>query len=123
MAHVDGAIGPAHRRRRGCGLQDMATVALSGKRISLREATTLGLVVATCTLAWLAVADGAAGEPFHALTVLGAVAAFTAMHYLPNLTFLTAADSRPSPRVPATGDGSDHAGRPTALPAGNSRAR
>lgn len=54
---------------------------------SLREGTTLGIVVATTTWLWLAMVDAAAGEPFLTFTVLGGIIAFTVVHYLLNICY------------------------------------
>jgi len=64
-----------------------ATAALSSKHDSLREGTTLGLVVATSVWIWLAGVDAVAGEPFRTFTVLGGIALFTTIHYLLNLAY------------------------------------
>src|SRR5437764_13995405 len=64
-----------------------ATVTLSGKHDSLREAARLGLGVATSMWVWLAVVDASVGEPFRTFTVLGGVALLTAMHYLLNVAY------------------------------------
>jgi hypothetical protein len=68
-------------------LRGRAAVTLSGKHDSLWEGATLGLVVATSTWLWLAVVDALARQPFHAVTALGGIALFTAMHYLLNLVY------------------------------------
>jgi hypothetical protein len=57
------------------------------KHDSLREGAALGLVVATGIWIWVALVDAIAGEPFHTFAVLGGIAAFTAVHYLLNVTY------------------------------------
>jgi hypothetical protein len=57
------------------------------KHDSLREGAALGIVVATTVWIWLAMVDAIAGEPFRTFTALGGIAAFTAVHYLLNVTY------------------------------------
>jgi hypothetical protein len=52
-----------------------------------REGIRLGLIVGTITWLWVAVVDLTAGRPFHTFTVLGGLLAFTATHYLLNVTY------------------------------------
>ena len=59
----------------------------SANHNSVREGATLGLLVATSTWCWLALVDAVAGEPFRTFSVLGGIAAFTAMHYLLNVLY------------------------------------
>jgi hypothetical protein len=66
------------------------SVTLSGEHDSLREGTTLGLVVATTTWVWLALIDAIAGEPFRTFSMLGGIAFFTMIHYLLNLAYALA---------------------------------
>jgi hypothetical protein len=60
---------------------------LSPEHASLREGTSLGLVVATVTWVWVALVDAIAGQPFHTFTVLGGVVPFTVIHYLLNVAY------------------------------------
>jgi len=68
-------------------LRGMAIVTLSGDHDSLREGTTLGIVVATAIWAWIAVVDAVAGQPFQTFTVLGGITVFTTVHYLLNIVY------------------------------------
>ena len=52
-----------------------------------REGATLGVIVATSTWIWVAAVDAVAGDPFRTFTVLGGIAAFTAVHYLLNMVY------------------------------------
>jgi hypothetical protein len=52
-----------------------------------REGIRLGLIVGTITWLWVALVDVVAGRPFHTFTILGGVLAFTAMHYVLNVTY------------------------------------
>ena len=51
------------------------------------EGATLGVIVATSTWIWVAGVDAVAGDPFRTFTVLGGIAAFTAVHYLLNVAY------------------------------------
>ena len=68
-------------------LRGMTIVTLSGEHDSLREGTTLGIVVATGIWVWLAVVDAVAGHPFETFTALGGITVFTAVHYLLNIVY------------------------------------
>jgi hypothetical protein len=68
-------------------LRDTTVVALSDDHNSLREGTTLGIVVATGIWVWLAVVDAIAGTPFETFAALGGIAVFTAVHYLLNIVY------------------------------------
>lgn len=68
-------------------LRGMTIISLSGNHDSLREGTTLGIVVATGIWVWLAVVDMVAGQPFQTFTALGGITAFTAVHYLLNIAY------------------------------------
>jgi len=68
-------------------LRDWVAVRLSRNHDSLREGTTLGIVVATGIWVWLAVVDAVAGVPFHSFSVLGGITAFTVIHYLLNIVY------------------------------------
>lgn len=52
-----------------------------------REGATLGVIVATSTWIWVAAVDAVVGDPFRTFTVLGGIAAFTAVHYLLNVVY------------------------------------
>ena len=52
-----------------------------------REGATLGVIVATSTWIWVAAVDAVVGDPFRTFTVLGGIAAFTAVHYLLNMVY------------------------------------
>ena len=54
---------------------------------AMREGTTLGVIAATATWAWIAAVDALAGHPFHTFTVLGGVVAFTLAHYALNVMY------------------------------------
>jgi hypothetical protein len=65
----------------------MVAVRLSGTHDSLREGTSLGIIVATGIWAWLAVVDAMAGQPFYTFSVLGGITTFTIVHYLLNIAY------------------------------------
>ena len=52
-----------------------------------REGATLGVIVATSTWIWVAAVDAVVGDPFRTFTVLGGIAAFTAVHSLLNVVY------------------------------------
>jgi hypothetical protein len=52
-----------------------------------REGLRLGLIVGTATWLWVALIDVGAGRPLHTFTALGGIVAFTAVHYLLNVTY------------------------------------
>ena len=64
-----------------------AIVSLAGNHDSLREGTTLGIIVATAIWVWLAVVDAVAGQPFHTFATLGGITVFTVVHYLLNIVY------------------------------------
>ena len=68
-------------------LRGRAIVSLSGDHDSLREGTTLGIIVATGIWVWLAVVDAVAGQPFHTFAALGGITVFTVVHYLLNIVY------------------------------------
>ena len=68
-------------------LRGRAIVSLSGDHDSLREGTTLGIIVATGIWVWLAVVDAVAGQPFQTFAVLGGITVFTVVHYLLNIVY------------------------------------
>lgn len=68
-------------------LRGMTIVSLSRDHDTLREGTTLGIVVATGIWVWLAVVDAVAGHPFETFTALGGITVFTAVHYLLNIVY------------------------------------
>jgi hypothetical protein len=68
-------------------LRGKAIVSLSNDHDSLREGTTLGVVVASGIWLWLAAVDAVAGRPFETFAALGGVALFTAVHYLLNIVY------------------------------------
>jgi hypothetical protein len=65
----------------------MRTLTLSETNHSHREGVMLGLAVGTSTWIWIALVDALAGEPFRTFTLLGGIAAFTAIHYLLNVSY------------------------------------
>lgn len=71
----------------GSRLRAVVAVRLSGNHDSLREGTTLGIVVATGIWLWLAAVDAIAGQPFHTFSALGGISAFTVVHYLLNIAY------------------------------------
>jgi hypothetical protein len=85
--HADAQRGPTASApaERSEGVR--ASVTLSGKHASLREGTTLGLVVATAPWVWVALVDAIAGQPFRTFTVLGGIVPFTGIHYLLNVAY------------------------------------
>ena len=66
---------------------DMTLAIAPGRHDSMREGARLGLVVATVIWLWIAAVDAIVGEPFYTFSVLGGVAAFTALHYLLNVVY------------------------------------
>jgi hypothetical protein len=64
-----------------------AIVSLAGDHDSLREGTTLGIIIATAIWAWLAVVDAVAGQPFQTFAALGGITVFTIVHYLLNIVY------------------------------------
>jgi hypothetical protein len=64
-----------------------ASAVLAGTHDTLREGVALGVAVATTIWVWLAAVDALVGEPFHTFTTLGGITAFTAAHYLLNVTY------------------------------------
>ena len=64
-----------------------AIVSLACDRDSLREGTTLGIIVATAIWVWLVVVDAVAGQPFQTFAALGGVTVFTLVHYLLNIVY------------------------------------
>ena len=72
----------AYSRVRG-----MRIVTISGDHDSLREGTTLGIIVATGIWVWLAVVDAVAGYPFQTFAALGGITGFTVVHYLLNIVY------------------------------------
>ena len=72
----------AYSRSRG-----KAMVSLVGGHDSLREGTTLGIIVATSIWVWLVVVDAAAGHPFQTFATLGGITVFTVVHYLLNIVY------------------------------------
>jgi hypothetical protein len=85
--HADSQRGPSASGSAERSDAARASVSLSGKHASLREGTSLGLVVATATWVWVALVDVIAGQPFRTFTVLGGIASFTVMHYLLNVAY------------------------------------
>ena len=68
-------------------LRGMASASPAGNHNSLREGTTLGIIVATAIWVWLAVVDAAAGQPFRTFAALGGITVFTVVHYLLNIVY------------------------------------
>jgi hypothetical protein len=64
-----------------------AIVSLAGGHDSLREGTTLGIIVATAIWVWLVVVDAVAGQPFQTFAALGGITVFTVVHYLLNIVY------------------------------------
>jgi hypothetical protein len=64
-----------------------AIVSLAGDHDSLREGTTLGIVVATAIWVWVVVVDAVAGQPFQTFAALGGITVFTVVHYLLNIVY------------------------------------
>jgi hypothetical protein len=85
--HADSQRGPTASAPAEPSDAVRGSVTLSGKHASLREGTSLGLVVATATWVWVALVDAIAGQPFRTFTVLGGIASFTVIHYLLNVTY------------------------------------
>ena len=73
------------------------------ERGTLREGTSLGLVVATSTWLWVILVDAIAGRPFHSLTVLGDPGIVTAIHFGLNVLYavVLVAAVRGSERTPS----------------------
>ena len=65
----------------------MVTVPVSGIHNSLREGTSLGIIVATGIWVWLALVDAIAGHPFQTFATLGGTTVFTVVHYLLNVAY------------------------------------
>ena len=68
-------------------LRGRAIVSLAGDHDSLREGTTLGIIVTTSIWVWLALVDAAAGQPFQTFAALGGITVFTVVHYLLNIVY------------------------------------
>lgn len=68
-------------------LGDLVAVRLSGRHDSVREGTTLGIIVASAIWVWLAAVDAVAGQSFHTFSQLGGISAFTVVHYLLNIAY------------------------------------
>jgi hypothetical protein len=68
-------------------LRGRAIVSLAGGHDSLREGTTLGIIVATAIWVWLVVVDAVAGQPFQTFAALGGITVFTVVHYLLNIVY------------------------------------
>ena len=68
-------------------LRGRAIVSLAGDHDSLREGTTLGIIVATTIWVWLVVVDAIAGQPFQTFAALGGITVFTVVHYLLNIVY------------------------------------
>jgi hypothetical protein len=64
-----------------------AIVSLAGDHHSVREGTTLGIIVATAIWLWLVVVDAVAGQPFETFAALGGITVFTVVHYLLNIVY------------------------------------
>jgi hypothetical protein len=87
MLHIERAKEPDSRREEGAGLRRLATITLGHRHNSLREGISLGLVVATCTWAWLLLVDAIAGQPFRTFTALGGIFGFTVVHTVLNVAY------------------------------------
>jgi hypothetical protein len=68
-------------------LRGRAIASLAGDHDSLREGTTLGIIVATAIWVWLVVVDAVAGQPFQTFAALGGITVFTVVHYLLNIVY------------------------------------
>ena len=68
-------------------LRGRTIVSLAGDHDTLREGTTLGIIVATAIWVWLVVVDAAAGQPFQTFAALGGITVFTVVHYLLNIVY------------------------------------
>jgi hypothetical protein len=68
-------------------MRETTTLRLADGHGALREGIMLGLAVGTSTWLWIALVDALAGEPFRTFTLLGGIAAFTAIHYLLNVVY------------------------------------
>jgi hypothetical protein len=68
-------------------LRGKAVASLAGDHDSLREGTTLGIVVATTIWVWLVVVDAIAGQPFQTFAALGGITVFTVVHYVLNIVY------------------------------------
>ena len=68
-------------------LRGRAIASLAGDHDSLREGTTLGIMVATSISVWLVVVDAVAGQPFQTFAALGGITVFTVVHYLLNIVY------------------------------------
>ena len=68
-------------------LRRRAIVSLAGDHDSVREGTTLGIIVATSIWVWLVVVDAIAGHPFQTFAALGGITVFTVVHYLLNIVY------------------------------------
>ena len=79
---IPGLTAAAYSRLRG-----RAIVSLAGDHDSLREGTTLGIIVATSIWVWLVVVDAVAGQPFQTFAALGGITVFTVVHYLLNIVY------------------------------------
>lgn len=79
---IPGLTAAAYSRLRG-----RAIVSLAGDHDSLREGTTLGIIVATSIWVWLVVVDAVAGQPFQTFAALGGITVFTVAHYLLNIVY------------------------------------
>lgn len=85
--HADSQPGPTASAPTEPSDAVRGSVTLPGKHASLREGTSLGLVVATATWVWVALVDAIAGQSFRTFTVLGGIASFTVIHYLLNVAY------------------------------------
>jgi hypothetical protein len=85
--HSDSQRGPAASAPAEPSDVVRGSVTLPAKHPSLREGTSLGLVVATVTWVWVALIDAIAGQPFRTFTVLGGIVPFTVIHYLLNVAY------------------------------------
>jgi len=53
------------------------------------ESLRLGVIIATATWVWVAIADAILGHPFRTFETLGGVVGFTIVHYALNILFAT----------------------------------
>lgn len=68
-------------------LSDILSCPTTGAHNSRREGVRLGLINATTIWLWIAAIDAATGRPFHTFTALGGIVAFTAVHFILNITY------------------------------------
>jgi hypothetical protein len=90
MSHVKVAAGSARRHHDPGASRELATIVLGSTHRTLREGLRLGLIVAICTWAWLALVGAIAGDPFRTFSLLGGVAPFTVVHVLLNIAYALA---------------------------------